>query len=392
MRPSLPSMPRPIDERPSRAVQEMPSAVYSPVAHRLAEHTGPVFPLHVGDTWMTPFEGGRMEDLDEAEFPGLHRYCPTDGLPELLEALLEKVRRRNHPCEPGQVLVTSGATSGLSCTVSAIADPGEEILILAPFWPLIRGIVISHRATPVEVPFYDRAFTPDEAIAAVEAARSERCVALYFSSPSNPSGRVLAPDVVEALAGWARSHDLWILSDEVYEDYVHRGEHVSTARFAPERTVSVYSFSKAYGMAGNRAGYLVAPPALREPIHKVSVHSAYHAPTAAQRAGLRALQGGADWVAHAAKQYASTGARVAEILGAPAPEGSCFLFLDASRALDARGMTGLLEDLLERGVLVAPGASAGGAYESWIRLCYTVVPPDDAVEAAQRLAERLGRG
>lgn len=367
----------------------MPSAVYSPVAHRLAKHTGRVFPLHVGDTWMAPFDGGRMEDLKESDLPGLHRYCPTEGLPELREAVLEKVRARNHPCELDEVLVTAGATSGLSCAVSALTNPGEEVLILSPFWPLIRGIVTSHRATPVEVPFYDRAFTVEDAIAALDARRTERSVALYFSNPSNPVGRVLPPELVEALATWARENDLWILSDEVYEDFIHRGEHVSTARFAPERTVSVYSFSKAYGMAGNRAGYLVAPAEVREAIHKVSVHSAYHAPTAAQCAGLRALEGGAAWVQRAAKQYAETGDAVAKILSAPAPEGSCFLFLDVASVLDERGMMGLLEDCLDDGVLVAPGASAGSDYTSWIRLCYTVVPPDDALEAARRLARRL---
>ncbi len=367
----------------------MPSSVYSPVAHRLAEHTGRVFPLHVGDTWMAPFEGARMEDLREDELPGLHRYAATEGLPELREAVLEKVRRRNHPCELDQVLVTAGATSGLSCAVSALADPGEEVLILAPFWPLIRGIVTSHRAMPVEVPFYDRAFTVQEAIAALDARKTDRSVALYFSNPSNPVGRVLAPELIEAMAAWARANDLWLLSDEVYEDFVHRGEQVSTARFAPERTVSVYSFSKAYGMAGNRAGYLIAPSELREAIHKVSVHSAYHAPTAAQRAGLRALEAGGAWIANAAEQYASTGRSVAEILAVPPPEGSCFLFLDVSAILDDRGMIGLLEDCLEDGVLVAPGASAGSDYQDWIRLCYTVVPPEDALEAARLLAGRL---
>ena len=384
-------MPRPAAERSAEAVVAVPSAVYSPVAHRLVGREGPVYPLHVGDTWMEPFEGGRMEDLRAADHPRLHGYCDTDGLPPLREALLEKVRARNHACEPGQVLVTAGATSGLACAVSALADPGEEVLILAPFWPLIRGMTHAARAVPVEVPFYDRAFTPDEAVAAVEARRSERTVALYFSTPSNPSGRVLSAELLEALAGWARRHDLWILSDEVYEDYVYRGAHLSIGRFAPERTVSVYSFSKAYGMAGNRAGYLVAPEPLRDAIHKVSVHTAYHAPTAAQWAALAALGGGAGWVAKAAAANRLAGSEVSEILGVPPPEGGCFLFLDAASALDERGLPGFLEDCADRGVLVAPGPSAGFDYSSWIRLCFTVVSPGAAVAAARILADLLRR-
>jgi N-succinyldiaminopimelate aminotransferase len=382
-------MPKPSAARASSAVAGLPGAVYTPFDLSQAAH--PVIALHVGDTWMAPFAGAQMDALHERDFPGLHRYVDTRGLPALLDALVQKLRERNRmACERANVLVTAGATSGLSCAVSALADPGEEVLILAPFWPLIRGIVRSQRATPVEVPFFDRAFAIAEALAALDARRSDRTVALYFSNPSNPTGRVLPPDWLEAIAAWARRHDLWLLSDEVYEDYVYAGEHVSTARFAPERTVSAFSFSKAYGMAGNRIGYLVGPPALIAEAHKVSVHSAYHAPTAAQLAGLRALEGGAAWVASARAAYAKAGAEVAAALGLPPPAGGCFLFADAAPRLDARGLPGFLADCFEAGVVVAPGSSAGEAYGTWVRLCFTVVPPDLAAEAARRLARLLG--
>ena len=154
----------------------------------------------------------RMEDLREADCPGLHRYGPTAGIPPLVDAIAQKLRERNRlACEREQVLVTAGATSGLACAVAALCDPGEEVLICAPFWPLIRGMVRSQRAMPVEVPFFDRVATLADALAALDARRTPRTVALYFSNPSNPTGRVLAPDWIEALAGWARRHDLWIL-------------------------------------------------------------------------------------------------------------------------------------------------------------------------------------
>jgi N-succinyldiaminopimelate aminotransferase len=381
-------VPKPSEQRASAAVAAMPGAVYTPFD--LAAAARPVIALHVGDTWLEPFAGARMEDLSERDFPGLHRYVDTRGVPALVDAIVQKVRERNRiQAERSQILVTAGATSGLSCAVSALADPGEEVLILAPFWPLIRGIVRSLRATPVEVPFFDSVHCVADAITALDAKLSAKTVALYFSNPSNPTGRVLPPDWLEAIAAWARRHDVWLLADEVYEDFVYVGEHASLARFAPERTIGAYSFSKAYGMAGNRAGYLVGPAAAIAEAHKVSVHSAYHAPTAAQVAGLRALQRGADWVASARSAYARAGAAVAGVLGVPAPAGGCFLFLDAARCLGARGLPGFLEDAFAAGVVLAPGSSAGEAYSTWVRLCFTVVPPDLAVEAARRLATLL---
>lgn len=373
--------------KPSQTVAALSAAVFSPLAHRAAGASGPVFPLHVGDTWLEPFEGARMEAQRVAEHPGMHRYCATAGIPPLHDALVEKLRARNGlAVERDGVLVTAGATSGISCAVGALADPGEEVLVLAPFWPLVRGIVRSQRAVPVEVPFFDRVHSAADAAAAIEEHLSPRSVALYFSSPSNPSGRVLPRAWLEAIAELARRAGLWVLSDEVYEDYVYRGEHVSFATLAPERTVSVFSFSKAYGMAGNRVGYLAAPPALAAEIHKLHVHSSYHAPTAAQLAARAALEGGGAWVDAARESYRGAGEAAARALDLPTPEGSMFLFVDVGAAQDERGAAGLLEDCLAQGVLVAPGASSGQAYERWIRLCYSCLDPDATAEGVRRLA------
>lgn len=382
-------MPRRSKAHSAKSVEAIASAVYSPFAARLLAGEGPVFAMHVGDTWMEPFPGARMETLRSADHPGMHRYCVTHGLPELREAIQGKLRAQGRACEPDALLVTAGATSGLACTINALLDPGEELLLLAPYWPLAYGMTHAARAHPVELPFFDRVQTPEQALAALEAARTGRTAAVYFSNPSNPTGRVLGPAMLEAISAFARRHDLWIFSDEVYEDYVYQGELTSCVHLAPERTVCLFSFSKAYGMAGNRVGYLVAPVPVCEAVHKVSVHSAYHAPTASQLSALRALSGAAHWCAEARKQYAETGAAVAEILGVPAPEGGCFLFVDCSRALAERGMHGFLEDLAEDGVLVAPGAGAGASYADWVRLCFTAIPPEDAREAARRIRRRL---
>jgi len=384
-------MPRPT--RPAGHIAEIGSSVFSPLAHRLAERRGPVFPLHVGDTWMQPFDGSRMEDLTVAEHPELHRYCDTRGIPPLVDAIVEKVRSRNRlPCERESVLVAAGATGALASAIGQMAEPGEEILILSPFWPLIRGIVQAQRARPVEVPFYDRVDSASAAVEAVEARIGDRSVALYLSTPSNPTGRLIPRAWLEALAELARRRDLWLLSDEVYEDFVYLGEHCSIGQFAPERTLSVYSFSKAYGMAGNRVGYLVGPPPAVAEALKVSTHTSYHAPTAGQIAGLRALESGDSWLLEAREAYRAAGERVARILGVPPPQGSCFFFLDVRTHLNERKLLGFLEDCLEDGVVLSPGSSSGEDYSDWVRLCFTVAPPDRIAEAARLLAKRLGRG
>ncbi|HKA14669.1 MAG TPA: pyridoxal phosphate-dependent aminotransferase [Myxococcota bacterium] len=381
-------MPRP--PHFAKATEAMPVAVFSPIADRMREAPGGVCPLHVGDTWMEPFAGGRMQDLSEADHPGLHRYCETRGIPALIDAIVEKVRARNGlRCEAENVLVTAGATGALCAAIGAIASPGDEVLILAPFWPLIRGIVAAFRADPVEVPFYDRVASASDAVAAVAEHTTPRTAALYVSSPSNPTGRVLPEAWLSALAEWAGREGVWLISDEVYEDFAYSGAHVSAARFRPERTLSVFSFSKAYGMAGNRTGYLVGPAAAVTQAQKISTHTFYAAPTSGQVAGLRALRDGGAWIARARASYEEVGRRAAERLGIPAPEGSTFLFLDVAAQLDERGIWGFLEDCVGDGVALAPGPSCGRDYGSWVRLCYTAAPPDQVVAAVDRLAARL---
>ena len=378
--------------RPPRFVPEVAAiggAVYSPFADR-AE--GPLFALHVGDTWLEPLEGTRLEDVHLRDHPGIHRYTDTRGIPELVDALVEKIRTRNRlPCTRESVLVTGGATAGLAAAVGALAAPGEEVLILAPFWPLIRGIVQTFRAVPVEVPFYDRVDSVEAAVEAVRERITPRSVGLYVSTPSNPTGRVLPEPWLEALAELARRENLWLVSDEVYEDLVYRGEHVSIGRFAPERTVTAFSFSKAFGMAGNRVGYVTGPEEPIVEMRKVSTHTVYCAPAAGQVAALRALEKGGPWIERARKLYRAAGEDAASVLGLPAPEGSTFLFLDVADRLDDRGLSAFLEACFLDGVLVAPGASAGAAYGSWVRLCYTSCPPKETAEAVRRLARRLGR-
>ena len=376
----------------SPSVQDIAGNVYSALAHRLATFQGEVYPLHVGDTWMEPAEGCRMEDIRVADHPGMHRYAAPQGMPALLDAIAERMQERTGvPTGRENVLVAAGATGGLGAVAGAIVAPGDEVLILAPHWPLITGIVRSFHGVPVDVPFLGAVDSPETAVEAVRAKKTSRTVALYLSTPNNPAGRTIPRSWIEALVAWAQSEDLWIIADEVYEDYVFEGEHTYTRPLAPERTFSTHSFSKAYGMAGNRCGYIVGPVKAVDELRKIGMHSFYSTPTASQIAALRAMgEPGTRWIENARRLYKETGDRAAARLGLEPPQGSTFLFMDVAEHLDESGLPGFLEDCVERGLFAAPGQSFG-PYPTHLRFCFTAAPPDVVGRGVEVLAGLLGR-
>jgi aspartate aminotransferase len=376
----------------SPSVQDIAGNVYSALAHRLATYPGEVYPLHVGDTWMEPAEGCRMEDIRVADYPGMHRYAAPQGMPALIDAIVEQARERTGVrTERDDVLVATGATGGLGAIAGAVVAPGDEVLQLAPHWPLITGIVRSFHGVPVDVPFFGAVDSPETAVEAVRAKRTDRTVALYLNTPSNPTGRTIPRAWIEALVAWAQSEDLWILADEVYEHYVYEGKHTWVRALAPERTFAVHSFSKAYGMAGNRCGWVLGPADAVAELRKIGVHSFYSTPTASQIAALRVLQGpGTEWIGNARRLYKEAGDRAAERLGLAPPQGSTFLFFDVAEHLDERGLDGFLEDCVDRGLFAAPGPSFG-PYPTHIRICFTAAPPDVVARGVEVLAGLLGR-
>jgi aspartate/methionine/tyrosine aminotransferase len=365
------------------------ASVYGDLARKLATFRGEVYPLHVGDTWMAP--PVRIEDVDASRFPGLNRYTPPQGLPALLDALAARLTRRHGvPTAPADVLVAAGATGSLGAAVGAIVDPGDEVLILAPFWPLIAGIVQSMHGVAVPVDVLD-VVDPTALVARLDAARTGRTVAVYVNTPNNPTGRVLSRDALDAVVAFARQHDLWILGDDVYEDHQYVGEHVAIRALAPERTLSNHSFSKAMGMAGNRVGYVAGPSSVMGALRKVGVHTFYSTPTASQVVALQSLEGPGDaFVAASRAAYRAAGEAASSRLGVPAPDGGTFLFVDVARALDARGLGGFLSDAADRGLFVAPGPSFG-PYPTHIRACFTAAPPDVTARGFEVLATLLGR-
>lgn len=370
-------------------------AVFSRLAARAREQTGRVFPLHVGDTWLEPLEAARAEAQRTEDVPRLHNYAPVQGEPVLLDAIVRHVERRaGVRLDRDLVQVMSGATAGLGVVADALLEPGEEVLVPAPFWPLIRGTVRRRGGRAVEIPFFDRlgdpAFDPEREL---EARVTERTAAIYVNTPHNPTGAILPPRALDAIGAVAARHDLWIWCDEVYEDLYFTREPPTPAWTRPEfrpRAIVVHSLSKAYGLAGARVGFAHGPPEAMHAIRGVQTFSTYCAPRPMQFGAARALDEGQEWLARARRLYHEAAQKTASVFGVPTPQGGTFLFVDVRPFLrPGEDTMGWLERCLEVGVLLTPGTASGTDYEGWVRVCFTSVPPDDLDEALTRLQSVL---
>jgi len=365
----------------------MQGSLFTKLAGRIAQLEGEVFPLHVGDSWLQPPQGAQMQDLASSDHPSLHRYARPQGNGALLSALAEI-----HGVDRGRLLITTGATGALDAIANTLLDPGDEVLIGAPYWPLIRGIVTASRGRAVEVDMMLHA-RGEELGAALESAVTPRTVAIYINSPHNPTGRVLTEEDLAAVVAVARRHDLWIWSDVVYEHHAYAREPVSVLSLAPERTFEVHSFSKAWAMAGNRCGFIIGPEDLEHSaiLRRTSTHTFYSAPTASQFAALSALRDGQSWLKASRDHYLASGNAAADRLGVPRPEGGTFLFLDVADQLGPKGLEEFMHRCLDRNLVLAPGSSCGSAYGGYVRLCFTSAPPAAVARGVEVLAELLGR-
>ena len=373
-------------------VDALVGSVYSNLVARFAGLSGERYPFHVGDTWLEPPEGCRTEDVRLSDWPGHHRYTPVPGLPALLSAVAARVAQRTGvPVAPDEVFVCAGATAGFAQVLGAVVPPGGEVLVLGPAWPLFAGGTVAFEGVPVHVPFHGRVARADEVDAALDPYRSPAAVAVYLNTPSNPTGRIVRPEVVAAVAAWARRHGLWLISDEVYEDIRFVDvPHVYARSLAAERAISAWSFSKAYGMAGNRVGYVVGPRSVIAAATKLATYTSYCAPHVGQLAALRALGPAGDaWVADATRRYAAIGRWCAERHGVDPPEGGTFLFLDLDRLGVRDDTEAFLARCVDVGVLLAPGRVFGPPWERWVRLCFTAVPPEVTQRGVEALAGLL---
>jgi len=372
-------------------------AVFSQLAARSRLQRDVVYPLHVGDTCMEPIACATVETLRTADIAGLHAYAPVQGEPALLDAIVAKVKRRcGVTLAREQIQVMSGATAGLGAVANVLLDPGDEVILPSPFWPLIRGIIRARGAVPVEVPFYPRLRTPGfDLEEMLEAAVTPRTTAIYVNSPHNPTGTILTDDDCGAIARVAQRHDLWVLSDEVYEDVYYGGtpQPLWTRPDLIERTVVTHSMSKGYAMAGARVGFTHGPTAIMSAIAGMQTFYTYCAPRPLQLAAARALDAGDGWLKGMREHNRHNAAIVAEGLGLALPVGGTFVFFDVSAALrDGEDTQALLTRCLEAGVLLTPGTACGKDFEGWARLCFTVVEPAALQDAVGRLRSVLPVG
>lgn len=374
------------------------AALPAPLLARLFEcaagYDGDVIPLHIGDTHLGPPPASRFDrlGLDDAPSCWLYKYGPAAGWTPLVERIAAKLAARNRlAIEPAGVQITAGATHALSCAVGAVCDPGDELLLLAPHWPLVRGIAQARAVVPVEVPFTTPLRLGADPVALLEAAITPRTRALYVSTPSNPDGVVLRADELAAVVAVAVRHDLWILSDEVYEDYVYDGAHVSIASLpgAAERTITVFSFSKGYAQAGLRVGYAAGPTAVIAAMRKLVNHTVYNVPHAVQRAAMAALDAGEGFLAETRARAQAARDRAVAALAVPTapPAGATYLFLDLRPYGDADAV---LERIAAAGVVLAPGRGFGAAFAGWARLCFTAVDEARLAAGIARINAALG--
>ncbi len=367
--------------------------VYSSLAERARAKNDVVYPLHVGDTYRDPIVEARAERQLSSEHAGLHKYAPVQGEPELIEAFLDFVARRHDVLlDRDCVQVMSGATPGLNVVTQVLLEPGDEVLLPSPFWPLSRGVIATKGAVPVQVPFYTRIDEADfDAAALLESHVTERTVALYINTPNNPTGRVVPERVVDAMFRVANHHNLWVLCDEAYEEIYFGPTPPKAVWKHPDirdRAIAFHTLSKTFGFAGARIGFTHGPASVMAAIRGMQTFQTYCAPRPMQFGAVQALRHGAPWVAESREHYEAAGRKAASALGVPAPEGGTFLFADVSALLSAddRDCMPLLERCADRGVLITPGLSCGEHYPQWIRLCFTAVPSAQLEEALERIA------
>lgn len=386
----------------------MPASIFARLVERLAGYPGEVVPFHLGDTHVEPPPAARLEELGFGDAPPQkwYAYGPPAGDPELVDAVLSKLAAKNGlRTSAAGVQITAGATHAFSCVAKALFDPGDEVLVLAPCWPLFRGHAILAGAVPVEVPFSSRGPHPSTSgatasadLRALLAAHiAPRTVAIYFINPGNPDGTVLQAAELQVLAEVAIRHDLWVLADEVYEDYVFDGgvhRSIATLPGMADRTLSVYSFSKSYAMAGLRVGYVVGPEPVIQTVRKLANHSVYNVPRALQRAAIFALATGDPFLQRTRETYQAARDLTLETLRLPiaAPGGGSYVFLDLAPFLAPGETTALpvLERLAAEGILLAPGEAFSRAHATWARLCYTAVPKARLVAGLERVNQVLG--
>jgi aspartate aminotransferase len=349
-----------------------------------AESSGNALPaparLHIGEPSFRTPEHIRLAAI-EAVQNGPITYGPPAGWHWLRELLAEKIARVNgYRVEPANTAIAVGGTGAIMATLCAIVEPGDEVLIPDPAWPQYRLQAACCGASVVPYPLDPQnEWLPD--IAQLERLVTSRTRLLIINSPGNPTGAVFPSQLMADLVDFAYRHDLYILSDECYDELVFDGEHVSPAMlmnrndFESGRVICVYTFSKTYAMTGWRIGYLAAGTGLVQTISTVLDASNTNISTIVQRAAAAALTGPQDCVTEMRAAYQKRRDLAVRLLKdygryVYTPRGAFYALINISNG-DGEKSTGrqfMLDLLRERNVTVAAGSIFGSVAQNFVRI------------------------
>ena len=373
--PHIPSVP----ESGIRRILELSFEVDDVIALGVGEPDVPVAP-HIREAARVAWAEDRTD------------YTANAGIPELRAALVEKLRRDNGlEVQTEQVWVTVGATQALYQAMTLTLGAGDEALVPDPGYTTFSMGARMLQAEPVTYPLLpERSFLPD--MAELERLVTARTRVLVVNSPSNPLGAVFPRETLRELLAFARRHDLWVISDEVYEYFVHDAEHVSVASLqepGEQRVLSAFSLSKTYALTGVRVGYLVVPTGMTTTMRTVQEATISCVSAPAQWAGVAAVTGDQSHVRQAIAHYrenldAATALLEERGIRHLRPTGAFYLWIDVSHASDG-DVAGWAERFLLRDrVAVAPGSAFGRSGEGWIRVC-VAADRDALLEGLRRL-------
>ena len=327
-----------------------------------------------------------LQDMHRAALAGHTGYASIPGIHALRDAIAARVTARTGvPTARENVMITPGGQAGLFAAHTAVIDPGDTALFIDPYYATYPGTLRGVSARPVAVQARaEDAFQPRAADIASVAAGAK---SLLVNSPNNPTGVIYTRETLEGIAQVCRDHDLWLISDEVYDTQVWEGTHISPRSLEgmAERTLVVGSMSKSHAMTGSRIGWVVGPADMISHLINLSTHTTYGVPGFIQEAALFALELGEPFEAEVAEPFrrrralAQTVLAGQNVVGTVPNAGAMYMMLDIS----ATGLSGeaFAYGLLEaHQIAVMPGESFGAAAAGHIRVAMTI--EDEAFTSA----------
>ncbi|HEY3006407.1 MAG TPA: pyridoxal phosphate-dependent aminotransferase [Kribbellaceae bacterium] len=343
--------------------------------------------------------------VEAARDPKNHRYSPAGGLPELKQAIVDKTKRDSgYEIEPAQVLVTNGGKHAVYNAFATLLDPGDEVLLPAPYWTTYPEAIRLAGGVPVEV-LADETQGYKVTVEQLEAARTDRTKVLLFCSPSNPTGAVDSPEEIKAIGQWALANGLWVVTDEIYEHLTYGDtESVSVPVVVPEladRTIVLNGVAKTYAMTGWRVGWMIGPKDVVKAATNLQSHQTSNVCNVAQRAAIAALTGDLSAVDEMKVAFDRRRRTMVSMLNeipgveCPEPTGAFYAYPSVKGVLgrEIAGRTPttsaeLAELILDQAeVAVVPGEAFGAP--GYLRLSYAL-GDDDLAEGVSRIAKLLG--